>query len=90
MTCFFETLHPWEYASRYDAFDDAYAYIFNSYYRGRRWLRHPRTERGFLSRPGYDEVAPVYRSYVDEAMDPLLRASRSARSRRVDHPGVAP
>jgi ergothioneine biosynthesis protein EgtB len=69
-TWFFETFILGEYATGYRAFDDAYAYIFNSYYEA-VGARHPRTERGFLSRPGIDEVAR-YRQFVDQAMDALL------------------
>ncbi len=52
-------------------FDDAYAYIFNSYYEA-VGARLPRAERGMLSRPGIDEIAR-YRAAVDAAMEPLLR-----------------
>src|SRR5271169_6154069 len=71
VTWFFETFILGEYADGYSAFDDAYAYIFNSYYEA-VGARHPRTERGFLSRPGIDEIAR-YRAFVDEAMESLLR-----------------
>jgi ergothioneine biosynthesis protein EgtB len=71
VTWFFETFVLGEYAQGYHAFDDAYAYIFNSYYEA-MGARHPRPERGNLSRPGIDEIAR-YRSYVDGQMDTLLR-----------------
>ena len=71
VTWFFETFILGEYATGYRAFDEAYAYIFNSYYEA-VGARHPRTERGFLSRPGIDEVTR-YRQFVDEAMDALVR-----------------
>lgn len=70
VTWFFETFVLGEYAQGYHAFDDAYAYIFNSYYEA-MGARHPRPERGLLSRPGIDEIAR-YRSYVDGQMDALL------------------
>jgi ergothioneine biosynthesis protein EgtB len=79
VTWFFETFILGEYADGYDAFDDAYAYIFNSYYEA-VGARHPRTERGFLSRPGIDEIAR-YRAFVDEAMETVLR--------HPDQPGLA-
>src|SRR5580692_5923325 len=79
VTWFFETFILGEYADDYQAFDPAYAYIFNSYYEA-VGARHPRTERGYLSRPGIDEIAR-YRAFVDQAMDPLLR--------RPDQPGLA-
>ncbi len=71
VTWFFETFILGEYAPGYQAFDDAYAYIFNSYYEA-MGARHPRPERGLLSRPGIDEIAR-YRAAVDNAMAPLLR-----------------
>ena len=71
VTWFFETFVLGEYAPGYHAFDDAYAYIFNSYYEA-MGARHPRPERGLLSRPGIDEISR-YRAYVDGQMDALLR-----------------
>ena len=56
VTWFFETFLLGEYDGRYQVFDDAYAYIFNSYYEA-VGARHPRPERGNLSRPGIDEIA---------------------------------
>src|SRR5580693_2669711 len=70
VTWFFETFILAEYANGYRAFDDAYAYIFNSYYEA-MGARHPRPERGLLSRPGIEEIAR-YRSHVDDAMEALL------------------
>jgi ergothioneine biosynthesis protein EgtB len=78
VTWFFETFVLGEYAQGYHAFDDAYAYIFNSYYEA-MGARHPRPERGLLSRPGIDEIAR-YRAYVDGQMDALLRD--------IDQPGL--
>src|SRR6202161_1838936 len=70
VTWFFETFILGEYARGYRPFTDASAYIFNSYYEA-VGARHPRTERGLLSRPGIDEIAR-YRQFVDEAMQALL------------------
>jgi ergothioneine biosynthesis protein EgtB len=70
VTWFFETFILSEYQSDYSPHDDAYAYIFNSYYEA-VGARHPRGERGLLSRPGVADVA-AYRAAVDEAMQPLL------------------
>ena len=53
VTWFFETFLLGEYADGYHVFDDTYTYIFNSYYEA-VGARHPRPERGFLSRPGID------------------------------------
>ena len=78
VTWFFETFVLGEYAPGYHSFDDAYAYIFNSYYEA-MGARHPRPERGLLSRPGIDEIAR-YRAYVDGQIDALLRD--------IDQPGL--
>ena len=79
VTWFFETFVLGEYDGDYTAFDDAYTYIFNSYYEA-VGARHPRPERGLLSRPGIAEIAR-YRSHVDAAMDALLLEP--------DQPGLA-
>jgi ergothioneine biosynthesis protein EgtB len=71
VTWFFETFVLGEYEEGYRMFDDAFAYIFNSYYE-QVGARHPRPERGLLSRPGVEEIAR-YRAYVDGAMEALLR-----------------
>jgi ergothioneine biosynthesis protein EgtB len=71
VTWFFETFVLGQYAPSYEPFDDAFAYIFNSYYEA-VGARHPRPERGLLSRPGIEEIAR-YRGHVDDAMGGLLR-----------------
>lgn len=71
VTWFFETFVLAEYEQGYRTFDDAFAYIFNSYYE-QVGARHPRPERGLLSRPGIDEIAR-YRAYVDGSMEAVLR-----------------
>jgi len=69
-TWFFETfvLSPRGVAP----FDPAYRTLFNSYYVS-VGDRHPRPQRGLLSRPSLDEVL-AYRAHVDEAMARLLDA----------------
>jgi ergothioneine biosynthesis protein EgtB len=67
---FFETFVLIPHLPGYEAFDRAYAVLFNSYYVG-VGERHPRPERGFLSRPSLDEIM-VYRRHVDAAMMHLL------------------
>jgi ergothioneine biosynthesis protein EgtB len=71
VTWFFETFILSEYEDGYVPYNDAYAYIFNSYYET-VGARHPRPERGLLSRPGVEEIT-AYRASVDRAMQPLLR-----------------
>jgi ergothioneine biosynthesis protein EgtB len=58
----------------YTEFDPSYRYLFNSYYEavGRR---HPRPQRGLVTRPGIADIAR-YREYVQDA---LLRALDSGR-----------
>src|SRR5487761_1229155 len=70
---FFETFLLETSLRGYQAFDPAYAYLFNSYYET-VGARYPRAQRGLVSRPGVGEVGK-YRSYVDEAMEHLLGAS---------------
>src|SRR5271165_5332907 len=67
---FFETFLLCPRLSGYEPFHPAFAYIFNSYYES-VGARHPRAQRGLISRPGVSDVAK-YRGYVDEAMARLL------------------
>src|SRR3954464_13745966 len=53
-TWFFETFLL-EQDPRYPRFDDAYRVLFNSYYNA-VGEKHPRAERGMLSRPSLDDV----------------------------------
>ncbi|MGC4933383.1 ergothioneine biosynthesis protein EgtB [Gordonia sp. DT30] len=58
----------------YVVYDDTYRYLFNSYYEA-VGQRHPRPDRGLVTRPGADDVTH-YRNYVDAAMaDALSRGS---------------
>src|SRR3954451_20209297 len=50
-------------AGGYDVYDPTFRYLFNSYYET-VWRRHPRPERGLVTRPGAAEVGR-YRAYVD-------------------------
>ncbi|RRS04832.1 ergothioneine biosynthesis protein EgtB [Aquabacterium soli] len=70
-TWFFETLVLRPHAPGYQVFDPTYAYLFNSYYEA-LGPRHPRPQRGVLSRPSLDEVW-AYRTHVDEAVARLAR-----------------
>ena len=77
-TWFFETFLLEPSLAGYRPFDPAYGYLFNSYYEA-VGPRHPRPERGLLSRPGAAEIAR-YRAHVDKAMPELIAtASRSRR-----------
>ncbi|MBV9815187.1 MAG: ergothioneine biosynthesis protein EgtB [Alphaproteobacteria bacterium] len=65
-TWFFETFLLARLGSDYRPFDPAFAYLFNSYYEA-AGPRHPRPERGLLSRPALD-IVMAYRDHVSAAM----------------------
>ena len=69
-TWFFETFVLRPHAPGYRAFDPAYEYLFNSYYEA-LGPRHPRPQRGLVSRPGVEEIM-AYRRHVTGAMTDLL------------------
>jgi ergothioneine biosynthesis protein EgtB len=77
-TWFFETfvLEP----AGIDVVDSRYAYIFNSYYEA-VGARHPRSQRGLLSRPSAAEVSD-YRRIVDERVARLLSSAAGDRLAR--------
>ena len=70
VTWFFETFLLSPRLPDYAPFDPAYAYLFNSYYEA-VGPRHPRPQRGLLSRPSVSEVT-CYRAHVDGAMHALI------------------
>ena len=63
---FFETFVLGPFDPGYRAFDPAFAYLFNSYYEA-VGPRHPRPERGLLSRPTVDAIG-AYRDHVTAAV----------------------
>ncbi|HEY9092417.1 ergothioneine biosynthesis protein EgtB [Parasphingorhabdus sp.] len=65
-TWFFETFLLRDHVPGYARFDDAYAYLFNSYYEA-EGPRHDRPARGLLTRPSLEDVLD-YRAHVDAAM----------------------
>ena len=73
-TWFFETFVLEPHLSRYRLFEPAFRVLFNSYYNA-VGDKHPRPQRGMLSRPGIEEVL-AYRRHVDEAMLGLLAEDR--------------
>ena len=70
-TWFFETFLLVPYLKGYKLFHPQFGYLFNSYYET-VGDRHPRPQRGLLSRPTVEEVYQ-YRHYVDRAMEELLK-----------------
>ncbi len=73
---FFETFILEPYADGYRAFDPAFKVLFNSYYNG-IGDKHPRPERGLLSRPSLDRIRE-YRAHVDAAMLKFLASESHA------------
>ena len=78
-TWFFETFLLLPYLPGYAVFHPQFGYLFNSYYEA-VGARHPRHQRGMLSRPTVAEVYR-YRAHVDRAMMELLSI--------VEHPELA-
>jgi ergothioneine biosynthesis protein EgtB len=81
-TWFFETFVLRDHLPRYRAFDERFAFLFNSYYDG-EGERHARPKRGTLSRPSLDEIR-VYRSHVDEALLAALPSLPDAAAELVE------
>lgn len=75
-TWFFETFILAPRAPAYDPFDPDYGYLFNSYYDA-VGDRHPRPERGLLTRPALAEIHR-YRAYADEAMARFIETAPDA------------
>jgi ergothioneine biosynthesis protein EgtB len=65
-TWFFEAVVLGPLDVSYQAFDARFAYLFNSYYES-LGARHPRPQRGLLTRPSLDGVH-AYRRHVDAAL----------------------
>jgi ergothioneine biosynthesis protein EgtB len=72
-TCFFEQFLLKPHAPGYAEFDPRLAVLFNSYYVA-AGPRHPRPERGLLTRPTIEDVT-AYRAHVDAAVTALLRGA---------------
>ncbi|HEY9828008.1 MAG TPA: ergothioneine biosynthesis protein EgtB [Stenomitos sp.] len=72
-TWFFETFLLIPYLPEYEVFHPKFGYLFNSYYEA-VGDRHPRPQRGLLTRPTVEEIY-TYRTYVDDAMRSLLTQS---------------
>lgn len=63
---FFETFILGPHAKGYQPFDPNYGYLFNSYYDA-IGARHPRPQRGLLTRPSSEEIG-TYRAHVTRAI----------------------
>ena len=71
-TWFFETFVLEPNTPGFVPFDPAFRVLFNSYYNG-VGAKHPRPQRGLLTRPALAEVL-AYRAHVDQRMQVLLAA----------------
>ena len=69
-TWFYETFILEPHARHYACFDSSFKVLFNSYY-NTVGDKHPRPDRGLLSRPSLDRVLE-YRAHVDAAMHEFL------------------
>lgn len=69
-TWFFEAFVLVPHVENYMSFSNDYFYLFNSYYE-QAGPRHPRPQRGMLTRPSASEIMQ-YRAHVDEAMQRFL------------------
>lgn len=67
---FFENVVLLPFLPGYQVFDPSFAYLFNSYYEA-LGPRHPRMQRGLLTRPSLPQVK-AYRQHIDAAMEQLL------------------
>ena len=81
-TWFFEQFILTAHQPGYRVFDADFCYLFNSYYEA-VGPRHPRPDRGLLTRPSTDSVT-AYRAHVDAAMLRLLEALPEAAAGLVE------
>ena len=70
VTWFFEEFLLRRFAPGYEAFDERFGYLFNSYYVS-AGPRQARPQRGLITRPGAAEVTD-YRAHVDHAVTTLI------------------
>lgn len=67
VTWFLETFILRDHVPGYKAFDDDFAYLFNSYYES-EGARHARAARGLITRPSL-AIVQTYRAHVEAALD---------------------
>ncbi|MCE3270834.1 MAG: hypothetical protein K0S57_1231 [Ramlibacter sp.] len=73
---FFEAVVLAAHAPGYRAFDSRWSHLFNSYYES-LGPRHPRPQRGLLTRPGLAEVHR-YRAHVDAGIEEFIATATEA------------
>jgi ergothioneine biosynthesis protein EgtB len=81
-TWFFETLLLQPHDDDYRSFDPRFHFLFNSYYES-LGPRHPRPQRGLLTRPSLEDVL-AYRDHVDGAVTALLQKADGALLQTVE------
>jgi dimethylhistidine N-methyltransferase len=86
-TWFFETFLLIPNLAGYTPFDPAFNYLFNSYYEA-VGPRHPRPQRGLMTRPAVDQVL-AYRKHVDAHMASLLMTGVSGELSSLIELGLA-
>ena len=77
-TWFFEQFVLRPHLPGYAVHDEAFGFLYNSYYEA-VGARHPRPQRGLVTRPSADAVGR-YRAHVDAAMERLLATALPADS----------
>jgi ergothioneine biosynthesis protein EgtB len=77
-TWFFETFILEKYEADFRPHHQAFRVLFNSYYNG-VGDKHPRAQRGLLTRPSTDEVI-AYRHNVDARMSRLLESAQGGHA----------
>ncbi|MAI80131.1 MAG: ergothioneine biosynthesis protein EgtB [Myxococcota bacterium] len=76
-TWFFEAFVLSPFDDQYQPYHPEFGFLFNSYYNG-QGDRHPREERGLLSRPSAQEVLE-YRKAIDQSILELLEQEEHPR-----------
>ena len=80
-TWFFETLVLQPHVPGYQVFEPHFHYLFNAYYEA-LGPRHPRVQRGLLTRPSLAAVH-AYRGYVDQDMQQQFDTAGTALWKQV-------
>ena len=75
-TWFFETVVLVPYVPGYQPFDSRWSHLFNSYYES-LGTRHPRPQRGLLTRPALADVHR-YRDHVDSRIEEFIASADAA------------
>ena len=78
VTWFFEQFLLRPFVADYRAFDERFAYLFNSYYVA-AGPRQARPQRGLITRPGVAETT-AYRAHVDAAVAALIEGTHDGES----------